>query len=124
MDTRNRCARLMIAGLYLGLLAFVSLSAADPYEDVPTLKKMANNLAHIPAYAVLMFLLIRCFEKLDRKTMVVSFLIAFSFGSLMEILQAYVPYRFPSVTDALLNATGAIIVLVLFERGILKWGET
>jgi len=67
-----------------------------------------QNLLHVPVYAGLTWIWWRAFA---RTAVLWAAAIATSYGVLDEIHQMYVPGRFASVTDALLNAAGAAAVV-------------
>ena len=79
-----------------------------------------QKLLHVPVYAGLTWLWWRARKgRTDSRTAVlVAAAIAVGYGVLDEIHQMYVPGRYASVTDALLNAAGAaaIVAWVLLRR--------
>jgi VanZ family protein len=77
----------------------------------PTLQ----NLLHVPAYALLTWLWSRALRQRGWRTrpaILTAAAVAIAYGALDEVHQYFVPGRFASVTDALLNAAGAAAVLV------------
>jgi VanZ family protein len=79
-----------------------------------------QNLLHVPVYAGLTWIWWRALAtpkplakagRQPRVTVLGAAAIAISYGVLDEIHQMYVPGRFASVTDALLNAAGAAAVV-------------
>ena len=68
-----------------------------------------HNFAHVPAYALLTWLWWRALVVVhwQRASAIVgAALVAFGYGILDEVHQYFVPGRFLSATDALLNAVG------------------
>jgi hypothetical protein len=79
-----------------------------------------QNLLHVPVYAVLTWLWWRALRAKagPRAAVLCAGAIAVGYGILDEIHQMYVPGRFASVTDALLNAAGAaaVVAWILLRR--------
>lgn len=96
--------------LYAVLLAFASLRPGSGGETPPS-EQMLHNLAHIPAYAILTFLLTRCVSRLTLRNQILIVLSAFAFGVLLEVGQFFVPYRYFSFLDMGLNAVGILLVI-------------
>ena len=74
---------------------------------------------HVPAYAVLMLLLLVTFNSpvhpLTTKTSILLATACTLFGVLLEWLQAVaIPGRYGSLEDALLNAVGVVLGAVVF----------
>jgi len=80
-----------------------------------------QNLLHVPAYAVLTFLLCRllCGSNL-RSTggLLAAMFGATLFGMFMEGIQLFIPGRYPGTTDALLNGVGASIGSLTYYRAL------
>ena len=74
-----------------------------------------QKLMHLLLYAVLTFLWAWTLEALEsvKVRFAVAALLAASFGVVMELAQTYVPGRFGTLTDALLNGAGAALGLLL-----------
>jgi VanZ family protein len=72
-----------------------------------------QNLLHVPVYAILTWLWWRALRAKTgrRPAVLLAAAIAAGYGILDEIHQMYVPGRFASITDALLNAAGAAAVV-------------
>lgn len=56
-----------------------------------------------------------------RQTAVLVMLFTFVFGSLLEVVQWFLPYRSASVFDILANIAGAILALILLFIGYWLW---
>lgn len=97
----------IVTAIYMIVLAFVSLRAGAVPSSETTVKQVLHNSAHVPAYALLTYLLINSFVRIDSSTYTASFMGAFIFGVVMEVLQMFVPNRFPSLMDIFLNGCGA-----------------
>ncbi len=72
-----------------------------------------QNLLHVPVYAVLTWIWWRALRARTGSQLaaLLAAAIAVGYGILDEFHQMYVPGRFASVTDALLNAAGAVAVV-------------
>lgn len=111
------------AFLYMLFLAFVSLRTGDSTPAatfIQHIKQMAHNAAHVPAYALLTFLLIQSFDQLDKRVFFYAAVGSFAYGSLMEVLQCFVPYRYGSFLDISLDTLGIVLSLYFFKRYKLK----
>lgn len=109
--------------LYTILLAFASLRPGSGGET-PPMEQMLHNLAHIPAYAILTWLLTRCVSRPTPRNQIFIVLAAFAFGILMEIGQSFVPHRYFSPRDMVFNGTGILLVLLwqIFRKDYLRKG--
>lgn len=73
-----------------------------------------HNFAHVPAYAVLTWLWWRALLEANWRgsaAIVGALALAFGYGIFDEIHQYFVPGRFLSATDALLNGAGCLVAL-------------
>ena len=80
--------------------------------------KILRNLAHLPLYAGLTILLvglIRGWGVSHRKSVVIAVVIAMLYGVADEWHQSFVPGRFASVVDVLLNGVGVGLVAWWFR---------
>lgn len=81
-----------------------------------TAEQVVSNLLHIPAFAVLTFLWIKAFQlenigRDSRNKRALAWLLAglVCFGALTEFQQSFVPGRFASFMDFLLNSIGILV---------------
>jgi len=104
--------------LYMTVLCYMSLIPLHkPDEHVSGLKQVFDNALHIPAYAVLTYLLIHCFKNISTKTLLSAGLIALGYGILMEYFQSLTPNRYPSLMDVGLNFVGILfVILIVLKR--------
>jgi len=115
----TRAALTLLLTILLLVLSLIP-GRAEPGDSVfvwavamtPTL---LQKLMHLLLYAVLAFLWAWTLEALEsvRVRFVVAALLAVSFGAVMELAQTYVPGRFGTLTDALLNGAGAALGLLM-----------
>jgi len=98
--------------LYMAAIFWASSVPDDGTESlghqVLFLKPEIHNLLHIPAYGILTFLWWRALRPTGIAGVAVwAAGIASAYGALDEVHQYFVPGRLASVTDGLLNLTGA-----------------
>lgn len=111
----------VLTALYMGGLFCVSLMPGDTGHGSSLAVRTFKNLLHIPAYAGLTYLLIRCFLKFDLRTQIGAFVIAVGYGVFNEFVQTFVPNRFYSLEDMLRNAIGAFAMIWIIR---MKNGNT
>lgn len=110
----------IIVILYMIVLACLSLQPASAGAQTSAWQQILHNACHVPAYAVLAFLMLRTFVIKNKRAYQIVFFVSFSYGVLMEIGQSFSPGRTFSVGDMCLNALGISIVLFLNGQRILK----
>lgn len=85
--------------------------ATDPLQNLFTLiSPTLQNLLHIPAYGGLAWLWCNALNRFGtaaRMSMALGVFIAVGYGIAMEVVQLWVPGRFPSAMDAGFNFVGA-----------------
>ena len=103
---RHEIARLLPVVVYAGALAWFSLT---PGTGAETGFPHADKLMHLGAYFV--FVLLCLPLPLPRPASRISafVLLVILFGALLEIGQALVPLRHPSLWDGLANSLGALL---------------
>ena len=82
---------------------FVWLASATP--------TLLQKLLHVIAYAVLAFLCMWTLDDIESRPIRITTALAITIatGALLEWYQLFVPGRFGTVTDVILNAVGAIL---------------
>ncbi len=120
---------------YMALLCILSLvpvaeSAGHPWYDLRALPPNIQNLCHLPAYGLLALIWIvtfRSYGSARLQTVMCGALIAALYGVLLELAQAIVPGRYPSISDCVLNVSGILIFtvcyLIVTSRGFGTWLE-
>jgi VanZ family protein len=111
----NRPTYIALTIIYIALLAYFSVRPPVGHEGSNAARQMFYNMMHIPAYAGLAFLVLRCFGKNNLKVYISSFIIVILVGVFFEYLQSFVPGRFASMSDVLLNVVGAVVGIVGFR---------
>jgi hypothetical protein len=108
----------LLAIAYMALLFALSAVPDEGKESLGRrilfVSPTVQNLLHVPAYALLTWLWFRALRHKGRAAVaaaLIAAIIAIAYGGLDEIHQYFVPGRFASITDALLNAAGAVAVL-------------
>ena len=110
----------LITICYFLFLTYVSIKGGTSSQEVSQLRQAAHNACHVPAYAILTYLLVWSFASLRRDVLIKVFFISFSYGILMEILQSFSPNRLPSLSDVGLNAIGTGVMIWLLKNRYLK----
>ena len=105
------------------ILIYVSTRPADTGYTPSATEQIAHNLCHIPAYAILFYLLINCFTGFNFTSQTSSFTVTVVLGAVNEWLQSGIPSRTASVSDMLLNAVGAGLMLWLMINQYTKDNE-
>lgn len=103
----------MVLALWLLLLLVLSLIPVPaPKTHLP-----ADKLEHFIAYGITAVLVIRHFIGRVRKDrlVVLSILMASSYGALLEVLQGLTPHRQPSLEDTLANTVGAVVFALVYS---------
>jgi VanZ family protein len=107
---------------FMALLALASLIPGHPKSGDPAIIRLVakipaqvQKILHVCLYGVLMLLLVWTLERIQIRNyrFLVSFVIAVSFGAVMEWCQTKVPGRFGTVHDIALNAAGAALGLLV-----------
>ncbi|MDQ7837651.1 MAG: VanZ family protein [Thermodesulfobacteriota bacterium] len=87
------------------------------------LRPKISNLLHIPAYGLLFILWHRYFSAKTPRAVIYSFGVATVCGMLNEFWQLFVPNRYPSMLDIMLNTLGASLGFIMVRAGILRPAE-
>ena len=99
----------ILCGLWMVFIFIVSLWPPAP-QDHPSLRQqMVHNFMHIPAYALLTYLIVRSFPFIEIRTTLYACGISLAYGGFMEILQSFVPGRECSLGDMGRNLSGALL---------------
>jgi len=98
------------AGLYVAALTVVNLlPSGRPYEWDREIPPQTQNIAHVPAYALLVMLLAWAWAagwRVSIPALVILAAVCLGHGLVMEYLQGYVPGRRATMPDVLYNAAG------------------
>ena len=73
------------------------------------LKPNVQNVLHIPMMALFSFLLLsgfECFADFPRRGLLLGIALSIGFAVLLELIQVFVPGRYPSLMDMTLNIAG------------------
>lgn len=109
----------------IGLMGAIAVLSLVPGEALPGDSALVwfvaetpatiQNVMHVVCYAVLAALWMKSLSSFARSRLI-ALTIAIGYGALLEAGQLMVPGRFGSVSDALLNATGAVIGVLILVR--------
>ena len=136
-DWRGRIYRYAPLILWVGLVLFLSTGQASmsntsrfirpflnflfpnaPEETLITYHGYIRKLAHVTEYAILAFWAFRAFKDssitlLRRFWFVFAFLVAFLIALIDETNQSYIASRTGSIYDVLLDASGALMMVIV-----------
>jgi len=115
----NKSTYITLTIIYIAILAYFSVRPPVGHGGSSAAMQIFYNIMHIPAYAGLAFLILRCFGKNNLKVYISSFIIAILLGVFFEYLQSFAPGRVASMPDVLLNAIGVVVGMV----GCRVWGR-
>ena len=101
----------------IGMTALFALSAVPQPENVDAPQALLGtptwqNLLHVPAYFILAMLWWRTLRTQKwsvAASVIAAMLVAAVYGVLDEVHQHFVPGRYLSLTDAMLNLVGALL---------------
>lgn len=85
---------------------------------IADLDPQLQNLLHIPLFALLQYLWLRALAAQGARGVGLfagSLLITLGYGVFDEFHQSFVPGRYASLTDLLLNLTGALVGVLVFR---------
>ena len=98
----------------LVLILSVINTGVLPKTDVPSADKIVHTIMYFCITLILMLNQTRYLrEVISRKQMWFTFLFSVSFGTLMEIIQHFLPWRSGSIYDFIANTIGVIIAIVV-----------
>ena len=98
----------------LVLILSVINTGVLPKTDVPSADKIVHTIMYFGITLILMLNQTRYLrEVISRKQMWFAFLFSVSFGTLMEVIQHFLPWRSGSIYDFIANTIGVIIAIVV-----------
>jgi VanZ family protein len=116
----------------IGLMGAIGVLSLVPGEPLPGDSALVwfvaetpatvQNVMHVVCYAVLAALWMKWLSSSgSTRSRLLALTVAISYGALLEAGQLMVPGRFGSVSDALLNALGAVAgVLILVRLSLVR----
>jgi len=97
----------------LGLFALSSIpDSGDGGSIIGFITPRIQNFLHLPVYgflAILWIFTLRGRGFSERQSILLAIFLSSTYGAVMEIVQIFIPGRFASVTDFLLNLTGILL---------------
>ena len=98
----------------LVLILSVINTGVLPKTDVPSADKIVHTIMYFGITLILMLNQTRYLrEVISHKQMWFTFLFSVSFGTLMEVIQHFLPWRSGSIYDFIANTIGVIIAIVV-----------
>lgn len=98
----------------LVLILSVINTGVLPKTDVPSADKIVHTIMYFGITLILMLNQTRYLrEVISHKQMWFAFLFSVSFGTLMEVIQHFLPWRSGSIYDFIANTIGVIIAIVV-----------
>ena len=120
---RSRWRILLPLGYMAAIYGLSSISTNSPDTLAGALLLWVTpqwqNLLHVPLYAGLTLSWIwalGAYQLRRQSLLITAFILATMWGLLDEVHQAYVPGRYASITDMLLNVGGATLAIVFFMQ--------
>ena len=106
-------------------MIFIFILSSIPIEDKIAghsfIREAMQNLLHIPLFGLLAFLWMRAFNKnnlLFKKALICSLIITVLYATFDELHQYFVPGRYATLGDLLLNTVGCAGGVFVYT---LKW---
>ena len=109
------------AALLIAAFLFVESSFASPSVGGPRTNDLVSSIAHLCIYGALAYCCLHAFSKGGIARAALIALGVFLYGVSDELHQSLVPSREPSVTDAALDLTGALLGSLGVELLGLRW---
>ena len=114
--------KIYLPPLILMGLIFISSSISmdgesEHFKFLMGLTPTVQNLLHIPLFGLLSYLWLNALTKngcLGKKKLIITIIITLGYGLLDEFHQTFVPGRYGSLTDMLLNIVGIITGTVIY----------
>ncbi len=108
---------MLAAGLFMVVICW---SSTRPTPHVQGLSQsfLDNfyNFAHFPVYTILTLLILLGCNSFELRFKIFAFLLAAACGILNEFIQLHVPGRSCSISDMMVNTSGALLAILLFSR--------
>ena len=108
---------LLLMGLIFVLSAIPGRVEEGMFRVLTELDPTWQNLLHIPVFALLQYLWLRAFALIGKTgtvPVVLSFIFTLGYGALDELHQYFVPGRYASLLDVLLDGGGAVLGVLGF----------
>jgi len=108
--------------IYMVALLAVSLKPIDRTGPSSAVQEATHNFFHVPAYALLTLFWVNTLTayKIQSRILIWAFCISCLYGLMNELLQGWVPGRFPSRLDIFLNTLGTVGMLLFIKKRTLK----
>lgn len=124
LSGRYRFFWIMLALIYMGTILWMA-GQSITVSATKSMDRFISNLLHIPAFAVLILILIPVVCSDRRRwleTIFIAGAIAFTFGVVVELYQITIPFRTASFEDILLDAIGILIGMFILRLSLIQRG--
>lgn len=114
---KNYLSPLILMGLIFISSSIPMDKNADVTKFIISLDPTLQNLLHIPVFGLLAFLWLKSFTKnsiLTSTKVIITLIVSILFGCLDEFHQTFIPGRYGSLIDILLNLVGIFMVILFF----------
>ena len=86
-----------------------------PKTDVPSADKIVHTIMYFGITLILMLNQTSYLrEQITKRQLYFAFLFSVGFGTLMEVIQHFLPWRSGSVYDFIANTLGVVLAIILF----------
>ncbi len=112
-----RTSVVVVLGYMCVLFIFSSIPGGENGHLRDLVSSTVANVLHVPAYGLLALswiFTLRDHGVTEHRSMCVAFLVASGYGALTELHQVWIPGRFPSAFDVMLNVAGSLIFVWLY----------
>jgi VanZ family protein len=111
---RNALLALLLATYMLSILIFSSTPGKQaPLRNYSVFNVKITNIFHVPVFAALFLLVFGTLKawgsESTRNRYLFPFVVSSGYGVFLEVLQAYIPGRYASLTDIILNTAGVFL---------------
>lgn len=100
----------------LVLILSVINTGVLPKTDVPSADKIVHTIMYFAITMILMLNQTSYLQKqITKQQLYFALLFSVSFGTIMEVIQHFLPWRSGSIYDFIANTLGVIIAIILFR---------
>ena len=100
----------------LVLILSVINTGVLPKTDVPSADKIVHTIMYFAITIILMLNQTSYLQKrITRRQLHFAFLFSVGFGTLMEVIQHFLPWRSGSVYDFIANTLGVVLAIIIFD---------
>ena len=100
--------------LFIGWMVFLTVFSLVPRAGVD-LGEQGDKVTHFIAYFITAFMFCVSFRARFQKADIYAVFFAFGYGAIIELVQAFLPYRDGSFLDLMANFSGVLFFFLLFR---------